>query len=106
VVIENPRPLDRSTARPLDRSTARPLDMTFLIPLASGPAENARMNETRAVCVLCERDSTQVPLISLEYKGGTFRVCPQHLPVLIHDPAQLIGLLEGAEAFQPSEVRD
>lgn len=64
------------------------------------------MNDANAVCVLCERGSSQVPLIALEYRGGGFRVCPQHLPVLIHDPAQLVGLLCGAEELQPSAFKD
>ena len=64
------------------------------------------MNDTNRTCVLCERGSDLVPLIALEYRGGAFRVCPQHLPVLIHDPSQFVGLLSGAETFQPSAVKD
>lgn len=59
-----------------------------------------------ATCLLCHRGSDLVPLLSLEYQGGTFQICPQHLPVLIHDPGQLIGLLAGAESFRPSEHHD
>jgi hypothetical protein len=64
---------------------------------------NRRMNKQ---CVLCRRTSDTVPLLTLEYRRATFRVCSQHLPVLIHDPAQMIGLIEGAEEFRPSEHRD
>jgi len=38
--------------------------------------------------------------------GSTIRICPQHLPVLIHDPARLVGILPGAEELQPSDVHD
>jgi len=60
------------------------------------------MNE----CLVCHRGSDATPLISLEYRGGTLRICPQHLPILIHDPAQLVGLLPGAENLAPSEHQD
>jgi hypothetical protein len=59
-----------------------------------------------AVCLFCERDSDVTPLLTLEYRGSTIRICPQHLPVLIHDPARLVGILPGAEDLKPSEVQD
>lgn len=57
-------------------------------------------------CVACDRGSETIPLLTLEYRGGTFWICPQHLPFLIHDPARLVGKLPGAEAFEPSEHED
>jgi len=60
----------------------------------------------KLVCLFCERDSDATPLLTLEYRGSTIRICPQHLPVLIHDPARLIGILPGAEELQPSDVHD
>lgn len=60
----------------------------------------------KQVCLLCERDSDVTPLLTLEYRGSTIRICPQHLPVLIHDPARLAGILPGAEELQPSDVHD
>lgn len=42
----------------------------------------------------------------MEYRGSTFRICPQHLPIIIHNPAELTGLLEGAENFTPSAHHD
>ena len=58
------------------------------------------------VCLACDRDSQAVPLIRLEYQDKTFWICPQHLPVLIHDPTRLMGRLPGAEQMQPSEHQD
>ncbi len=55
---------------------------------------------------MCQRDSDVTPLLALEYRGTTIRICPQHLPVLIHDPSRLVGILPGAEELQPSEVHD
>lgn len=60
----------------------------------------------KPACLLCERTSDVTPLLTLEYKGGTVRICPQHLPVLIHDPQQLVGILPGAESLEPSAHKD
>ena len=65
-----------------------------------------RMTDQTPACLVCESGSDRVPLISMQYRGGTFHICPQHLPIIIHDPSQLIGLLAGAESFQPSAHKD
>lgn len=57
-------------------------------------------------CLACQRGTEQTPLIQLEYRGSTLWICPQHLPVLIHDPARLIGKVPGAEDLTPAEHRD
>jgi hypothetical protein len=36
-------------------------------------------------------------LVQLEFKGKDFWICPQHIPVLIHDPQKLEGKLPDAE---------
>ena len=48
-------------------------------------------NEQQRKCLACERGSDATPLIHLEYRGEDLWICPQHLPVLIHDPSQLVG---------------
>jgi len=57
-------------------------------------------------CLLCEKTQEQVPLIELTYQNTTFYICPQHLPVLIHNPQMLIGKLPGAEGMQAAEHHD
>jgi hypothetical protein len=57
-------------------------------------------------CLACRRDEGKVPLLRLEYQRKTFWICPQHLPVLIHDPASLVGKLPGAEQLSPAEHKD
>jgi hypothetical protein len=57
-------------------------------------------------CVACGRDSDEVPLLTFEFRGQRARICAQHLPVLIHDPGQLAGRLEGAETLKPAEHHD
>jgi len=57
-------------------------------------------------CVLCERGEDQVPLIEVRFRGSRIHICPQHLPVLIHDPGQLVGRLPGAEGLSPATHHD
>lgn len=66
------------------------------------------MSETKTtgVCLACGRGEDETPLILLAYRGDAMWICPQHLPVLIHDPARLIGRLPGAENLQPAEHHD
>jgi hypothetical protein len=59
-----------------------------------------------SVCLVCQTGSDVAPLISMEYRGGTIRICPQHLPILIHNPGELIGLVAGAENFRASAHED
>lgn len=80
--------------------------MTFLMARRPHAHDDARMSEHTKGCLVCESDSDRVPLISMEYRGATIRICPQHLPIIIHDPSQLVGLLAGAESFQPSAHKD
>ena len=62
--------------------------------------------ETTPACLACKRTSRETPLIRLEYMDTAYWICPQHLPVLIHDPARLIGTLPGAERLSPAEHHD
>lgn len=59
------------------------------------------MNE--ATCVHCGKNSNQTPLIAIQYQQEQFWICPQHLPILIHKPAQLAGKLPGAENLSAPE---
>jgi hypothetical protein len=62
--------------------------------------------QTRKECLFCHRDDSATPLLVLEYRGSNVRICPQHMPVLIHDPQKLVGLLPGAENLSPAEISD
>lgn len=64
------------------------------------------MSSDKAVCLVCKRDSDEIPLISFEYKGSGLYICPQHLPILIHDPTKLAEVLPGADGFQAAEHND
>jgi hypothetical protein len=41
-------------------------------------------------------------LLTLEFRGEIYQLCPQCLPVLIHKPQNLAGKLPGAENFAPT----
>ena len=64
------------------------------------------MTDNELRCLYCERGSDSVPLLSLEYRGKSLRICPEHMPILIHNPAQLIGRLEGADNLSPADHHD
>ncbi len=57
-------------------------------------------------CLACRRGEHEIPLIALAYQGHQYYICPQHLPILIHDPTQLIGKLPGAENLEPADHHD
>ena len=58
---------------------------------------------TQPLCLYCERGSDQVPLLMVQYQGKDMWICPQHLPILIHKPAQLAGKLPGVENLDAPE---
>ncbi len=58
------------------------------------------------VCAACDRPQTEVPLISLAYLNTTLWICPQHLPVLIHNPQMLTGRIPGAENMKAADHQD
>lgn len=58
--------------------------------------------ENQGKCLYCDQDSETVPLIDLQFQGQHYWICPQHLPILIHKPAQLAHKLPGAERLSAS----
>lgn len=57
-------------------------------------------------CLACGRGAAETPLIPLDHRGTVHWICPQHLPILIHDPARLVGKLPGADGLRPAEHHD
>ncbi len=62
--------------------------------------------QDKPVCLYCQQDSDSVPLIALRYRGEERWICPQHLPILIHNPTMLSGILPGAEALKGADHHD
>ncbi len=51
-------------------------------------------------CIFCKKDDTLVPLVQLSFQAKAYWICPQHIPILIHEPSKLAGMLPGAENMQ------
>ena len=64
------------------------------------------MQNSDPKCVACERSQKEVPLVTILFQDKTFWICPQHLPVLIHNPQMLAGKLPGAEGMVAAEHND
>ena len=64
------------------------------------------MSSDKANCLYCNRNDSETPLVNLQYHGQPLWICPQHLPLLIHSPAELIGKLPGAENLKPADHHD
>ena len=60
------------------------------------------MADAKKACLECQRDDKETPLVNLEYQGERMWICPQHLPLLIHNPGKLAGRLPGAENLKPA----
>lgn len=57
------------------------------------------MSEKKA-CLFCDKTDQEIPLVHLDYQGKHLWICPQHIPVLIHDPQKLVGKIPGAENME------
>lgn len=61
------------------------------------------MSQLKDVCLYCQQGSDHVPLMPVVFKGQELWICPQHLPILIHKPAQLADKLPGMTQISPVE---
>jgi hypothetical protein len=59
------------------------------------------MNEKE--CIVCKKQQNEIPLIQFDYKSKQYSICPQHLPLLIHDPKKLEGFLPDADKMEAYE---
>ena len=51
-------------------------------------------------CLVCKKSSNETPVTKFYYQESEFYICPQHIPILIHNPQDLVGLLDGADKLQ------
>lgn len=54
-------------------------------------------------CIHCERTSHEAPLVHMQFQDNDLWICTQHLPILIHSPAELAQKLPGLAQMGPSE---
>jgi hypothetical protein len=59
------------------------------------------MTQSSEICLVCQQSSQLVPLLTLNYHGEHYFICPQHLPILIHHPERLADVLPGVENISP-----
>ncbi len=52
------------------------------------------MEKEKNACLVCQRNDEQVPLIQITYKGNPLWICPEHMPILIHNTDKLMAMLE------------
>lgn len=45
-------------------------------------------------CLYCATTDAEQPLVNLSFQGQPLWICPQHLPLLIHEPAKLTEALK------------
>jgi len=57
------------------------------------------MSDTKE-CLVCKKSAEEIPVTKFYYQKSIFYICPQHIPVLIHKPHELVGLLDGADKLQ------
>ncbi len=57
------------------------------------------MAEENNTCIVCKKTEEEIPLVIMKYKGQEIRICPEHIPLLIHEPHKLAGLIDNAENF-------
>lgn len=55
---------------------------------------------TSKECLVCKKQATEIPVTKFYYQEKEFYICPQHIPILIHNPQELIGLLPGADQLK------
>jgi hypothetical protein len=54
-------------------------------------------------CIACDKTVDKSPLIPFEFNDTNYWICPQHMPLLIHNPDQLVGKLPGAEGLDAAD---
>ena len=57
-------------------------------------------DDTKKECLFCKRNDDQVPLLQLDFKSVHYWICPQHIPILIHKPEHLAGMLPDADTME------
>lgn len=55
-------------------------------------------------CVYCDQSSDQIPLITFLFKEKEHWICPQHLPILIHQPYKLVDKLPGLMLAEDADL--
>ena len=49
-------------------------------------------------CLNCGVSEQERPLLTIQFQGNEYHICPQCMPTLIHKPHELAGKLPGFQA--------
>ena len=52
------------------------------------------MDNDKKECLVCKRDDQTIPLIQITYRDTVLWICPEHMPILIHNTDKLMAMLE------------
>lgn len=50
-------------------------------------------------CLYCKQTSNDLPLVEILYRGVKYWICPQHIPLMIHEPGKLIGKIPDLDQY-------
>jgi hypothetical protein len=67
--------------------------------------QNMTQETNTEKCLVCEKTSEETPLFILEYKQEELRICPAHVPLLIHEPQKPVGKLDNADQLQADLIQ-
>ncbi|NLP58501.1 hypothetical protein [Lutibacter sp. B1] len=56
--------------------------------------------EHKKECLVCKKTLEEIPVTKFYYQDSYFYLCPQHIPVLIHSPQELVGLLPDVDKIR------
>ncbi len=54
-------------------------------------------------CIYCDQGEQEAPLLQFTFRGWHYWICPQHLPILIHNPEQLVHKLPILQNLRPAD---
>jgi hypothetical protein len=82
-----------------------------ILPFHGKISPNKQINEVpnmtdQSQCIFCKETSESIPQVMLRYNDTDYWMCPTHLPLLIHEPTKLVGIVPGAEALVVAEQKN
>ncbi len=54
-------------------------------------------------CLNCGRTEAQTPLVTWRYQGHKLQICPQCMPVFIHETEKVLAKWRGSSAPNPPD---
>lgn len=61
---------------------------------------------SNSTCLNCGSSDMERPLLTLQFQGKEFHICPQCMPILIHKPENLADKLPGIRSNENPPEHD